>query len=72
MGSLLSHTLKQCFEIDKLKGIFIFTGIFLNRLQTQNTLFIFVNFVCFVALCPKSTAMVLAGRSDHLTTLFPV
>ena len=28
-------------------------------------------FVCFVALRPKSTAMVVAGRSVHLTTLFP-
>ena len=28
-------------------------------------------FVCFVALCPKSTAMVMARRSGHLTTLFP-
>ena len=28
-------------------------------------------FVCFVALLPKSTAMVMAGRSVHLTTLFP-
>ena len=28
-------------------------------------------FVCFVALRPKSTAMVIAGRSVHLTTLFP-
>ena len=31
----------------------------------------FLNFVCFVALRPKSTAMVMAGRSVHLTTLFP-
>ena len=33
-----------------------------------------VSFVClfvFVALRPKSTAMVIAGRSVHLTTLFP-
>ena len=30
-----------------------------------------VLFVFFVALCPKSTAMVMAGRSVHLTTLFP-
>ena len=30
-----------------------------------------VLFVCFVALRPKSTAMVIAGRSVHLTTLFP-
>ena len=30
-----------------------------------------VDFVCFVALRPKSTAMFIAGRSVHLTTLFP-
>ena len=34
--------------------------------QSHNCLF-----VCFVALRPKSTAMVIAGRSVHLTTLFP-
>ena len=28
-------------------------------------------FVCFVALCSKSTAMVMAARSVLLTTLFP-
>ena len=28
-------------------------------------------FVCFVALRPKSTAMVVAGRSVHLAKLFP-
>ena len=33
-----------------------------------NTLFCL--FVYFVALRPKSTAMVMAGRSVHLTTLF--
>ena len=27
-------------------------------------------FVCIVALRPKSTAMVIGGRSVHLTTLF--
>ena len=32
---------------------------------------LFVCFVCFVALRPKSIAMVIAGRSVHLTTLFP-
>ena len=31
----------------------------------------FCLFVCCVALRPKSTAMVIAGRSVHLTTLFP-
>ena len=30
-----------------------------------------VLFVCFVALRPKSTALVMAGRPVHLTTLFP-
>ena len=37
------------------------------------TLFVcvFNVFVCFVALRPKSTAMVMAGWSFHLTTLFP-
>ena len=28
-------------------------------------------FVCFVALRPKSTGMVMAGRSVYLITLFP-
>ena len=32
---------------------------------------IYYNLVVFVALRPKSTAMVIAGRSVHLTTLFP-
>ena len=32
---------------------------------------IFFDLVGFVALRPKSTAMVIAGRSVHLTTLFP-
>ena len=32
---------------------------------------IFKIILCFVALRPKSTAMVMAGRSVHLTTLFP-
>ena len=31
----------------------------------------YILFVCFVALRPKSTAMVIAGWSVHLTTLFP-
>ena len=28
-------------------------------------------FVCFIALRPMSTAMVMVGQSVHLTTLFP-
>ena len=30
-----------------------------------------IRFVCIVALRPKSTAKVIAGRSVHLYTLFP-
>ena len=33
-------------------------------------LFIYL-FVCVIAVRPMSTAMVMAGRSGHLTTLFP-
>ena len=29
------------------------------------------DFVCLFVLRPKSTAMVIAGRSVHLATLFP-
>ena len=36
----------------------------------KNYLYSFVS-VCFVALRSKSTVMVMAGRSVHLTTLFP-
>ena len=32
---------------------------------------VYGSLVCFVALHPKSTAMVMAGRSVDLTTLFP-
>ena len=34
----------------------------------QNSICLF--FVCFVALRPKPTAMVMAGQSVHITTLF--
>ena len=48
----------KVFQIMKTKSYF---GCWLNA---------FVLFV-FVALRPMSTAMVIAGRSVHLTTLFP-
>ena len=37
----------------------------MNHISNVKVLFV------FVALRPKSTAMVIAGRSVHLTTLFP-
>ena len=45
------------------------TGLDTN---TQETLAMsWCLFICFVALRPKSTAMVMVGRSVHLTTPFP-
>ena len=38
--------------------------------KIQKKIFGVCLFVCFVALRPKSTAMVIAGRPVHLTTLF--
>ena len=38
---------------------------------STHMLLLLVMFVCLFALRPKSTAMVIAGRSVHLTTLFP-
>ena len=48
-------------------------------LKNKNTIFKirrskvtdYAAFVCLFALRPKSTAMVIVGRSVHLTTLFP-
>ena len=39
--------------------------------MTEMPLDVFYLFVCFVALRPKSIAVVMAGRSVDLTTLFP-
>ena len=39
--------------------------------EVSGLVFFFFFFFIFVALRPKSTAMVIAGRSVHLTTLFP-
>ena len=39
-------------------------------LRSLSAAAVVIGFVCFVALRPKSTAMVIAGRSVHLTTLF--
>ena len=48
----------------------------MNLIQEVQTIRVTLKFleymyVCFAALRPKSTAMVIAGRSVHLTTLFP-
>ena len=46
----------------------IFVGTYFPYLILINIL---VLFVCFIALRHKLTAMVMAGKSVHLTTLFP-
>ena len=54
----------------EIRIVFTFNGMFM--LYLEHFLPRKVCFVCFVvALRPKSTAMVMAGRSIHLTTLFP-
>ena len=42
-----------------------------NEMCYKGTALYLTWLVGFVALRPKSTAMVIAGRSVHLTTLFP-
>ena len=42
-----------------------------DKIEKIEIFLLLVVFVCFVALRPKSTAKVMAGRSVHLTTLFP-
>ena len=49
----------------------LFMGDNSNRNQGREQKCSHFLFVCFVALRPKLTAMVIAGRSVHLTTLFP-
>ena len=50
--------------------------LFLEVIQRHNRnvsqlVYTLILFVCFVALRPKSAAMVMLGGSVHLTTLFP-
>ena len=49
----------------------LFSDIRYYILHVQFNKCLFVCLFVFVALRPKSTAMVIAGRSVHLTTLFP-
>ena len=44
---------------------------FISMINTTSERRIARNLFVFVALRPMSTAMVIAGRSVHLTTLFP-
>ena len=46
-------------------------GVPLNSPPCPHFKISYEDYVCLVALRPKSTAMVIAGRSVHLATLFP-
>ena len=50
-----------------LRGFELFRKIQNLKIHLRLALIFFV----FVALCPKSTAMVMVGQSVHLATLFP-
>ena len=64
----------QEFNINCMKQL-IFLGplYFLCYKMSHNVAPVKANepFVCFVTLRPKSTAMIIAGRSVQLTTPFP-
>ena len=49
-----------------------FAYYYLDYSYTLNFYFFVCLFVCFVALRPKSAAMVIAGWSVHLTIFFPM
>ena len=53
------------------KGSMITVTFTINLGQCVHVCMVVGWLVGFVALRPKSTAMVIAGRSVHLTTLFP-
>ena len=70
---LLSDLNGSAYEIDiVLTGFQKIGKNTRGRLELLNSIYLaHLLLVGFVALRPKSTAMVIAGRSVHLTTLFP-
>ena len=66
---LVKHSIpiKKLLQISSLT-LYQFVALSLINFTLFTQIYLFV---CFVALRPKSTAMVMAGRSVHLTTLFP-
>ena len=60
-------------DVKKIEPIMFYEGINTKvfRHSIAFAIALAVLFCFFVALRPKSTAMVIAGRSVHLTTLFP-
>ena len=69
------HPLKKCFDLltpSQGSGVCVRSKCLLACYGAPliSLVSMMLLFVCFVALPPKSTAMVIVGRSVHLTTLF--
>ena len=64
---VLLNFLNKLGKRDKMRGLPSIYLFFATNLMNP----IIQDLIGFVALRPKSTAMVIAGRSVHLTTLFP-
>ena len=63
------HSFTRHFASGPIIGnLYMFTGL-VKHINLLRHMYVFL-LVCFVALRPKSIAMVIAGRSVHLTTLF--
>ena len=71
--SILPHTKTQILHtsLTILLKECLYDVVNVLKFHTLYFLFSSKMLVCFVALRPKSTAMVMAGRSVHLTTFFP-
>ena len=54
----------------KLFFLFLYQTICCGYSKEPVSFELYPKHICFVALRPKSTAMVMAGRSVHITTLF--
>ena len=74
---MLGNYLQQTTSADDIFRCIFFLGALMVKLLISNFLGLLLSsfleflFVCFVALRPKSTVVVMAGQSVHLTTLFP-
>ena len=70
-GKSLEHTISLLqVGLYRVLDARFFQSALRNKHLYHGPLFVCL-FVCYVALHPKSTAMVMAGRSVHQTTLFP-
>ena len=69
---VLLNLLKELRKRDKMRGLPSILSLIRNEWNKfNNTRARMICLFVFVALRPMSTAMVITGRSIHLTTLFP-